>query len=207
MGYIDVRDKMCWRQLCAVGDGFGRFCHQISVGHQQPKDVTNIEILSLTFENCHQDKVTNIFVGLEFDNLDKSHHWLNQNVKSRHWLWKIQKEYLARSGNFYSNSDTGFRPFRPDFNKDPNEEPLLWSFVLTLLISSGNFSKMSCAHSRLLRCAAINKAHIPFSSTQSFDAPLSSSFLISSRFSLLSRGFYVINRLDSKKFQNFQSQA
>ena len=44
----------------------GRFCHQhpisfnISVGHQHPKDVTNIEILSLTSKNCHQDKVTNI---------------------------------------------------------------------------------------------------------------------------------------------------
>ena len=36
----DVGDKMCWRQLWGVGDGFGRFCHQhslsfsISVGHQ-----------------------------------------------------------------------------------------------------------------------------------------------------------------------------
>ena len=44
---------MCWRQLCDVGNGFDRFCHQhslsfnISVGHQQPKNVTNIEILSL----------------------------------------------------------------------------------------------------------------------------------------------------------------
>ena len=44
----DVRDEMCWRQLSDVGDGFGRFCHpyplsfNISVGHQHPKDVTNI---------------------------------------------------------------------------------------------------------------------------------------------------------------------
>ena len=44
---------MCWRQLGDVGDGFDRFCHQhllsfnISVGLQQSKDVTNIEIPSL----------------------------------------------------------------------------------------------------------------------------------------------------------------
>ena len=62
----DVGDEMCWRQLLDVGDGFGRFCHQhsltfnMSVGHQHPQDVTNIEILSFTPENCHQDKVTNI---------------------------------------------------------------------------------------------------------------------------------------------------
>ena len=36
-----VGDEICWRQLCDVGD-------------QQPKDVTNIEILSLTAKNCHQ---------------------------------------------------------------------------------------------------------------------------------------------------------
>ena len=34
-----------------------RFCHL------HPKDVTNIEILSLTFKNCHQDKVTNIHLS------------------------------------------------------------------------------------------------------------------------------------------------
>ena len=61
----DVGDEMCWRQLWDVDDGFRRFRHQhplsfkISVGHQHPKDVTNIEILSLTSKNCHQDKVTN----------------------------------------------------------------------------------------------------------------------------------------------------
>ena len=44
-----------WRLLetKCVGDSFGSFCHQhslsfnISVEHQQPKNVTNIEILSL----------------------------------------------------------------------------------------------------------------------------------------------------------------
>jgi len=52
-----------------VGDDddlFGRFCHQhplsfnISAGHQHPKDVTNVEILSLTSKNCHQDKVADL---------------------------------------------------------------------------------------------------------------------------------------------------
>ena len=52
----DVGDEMCWRQ--DVGDVFRRF-----VGHQQPIDLTNIEILSRTFKNCHQDKVTNISVA------------------------------------------------------------------------------------------------------------------------------------------------
>ena len=48
---------------------FGHFYHQhhlsfnIGVRRQQPKDVTNIEILSLTSKNCHQDKVTNIYVA------------------------------------------------------------------------------------------------------------------------------------------------
>ena len=65
----DVGDEMCWRQLLDVGDGFGRFCHQhplsfnINFGHQQPKDVINIEILSLTSKNFHQDKVTNIHLS------------------------------------------------------------------------------------------------------------------------------------------------
>jgi len=51
---------MCWRQLWDVGDGFVCFYHQhplsfnISIGHQQSKDVTNIEVLSLTSKNCHQ---------------------------------------------------------------------------------------------------------------------------------------------------------
>ena len=54
----EVGDEMCW--FWDIVDGFGRFCHQhplsfnISVGHKQPKDVTNIEILSLTSTNCHQ---------------------------------------------------------------------------------------------------------------------------------------------------------
>ena len=57
----DVGDEICWRQLWDVGDAFGRFRHQhplsfnVSLGHQQPKNVTNIEILSLTFKNCHQN--------------------------------------------------------------------------------------------------------------------------------------------------------
>jgi len=38
----DDGDEMCWRQL---------------------SDVTNIEILSLTFKNCHQDKVTKIHLS------------------------------------------------------------------------------------------------------------------------------------------------
>ena len=65
----DVGDEMCWRQLWDVGDGFVRFCYQhslslnISVGYQQPKDVTNIENLTLTSKNCHQDKVTNILLS------------------------------------------------------------------------------------------------------------------------------------------------
>ena len=35
----------------------------VNVGHQQPKDVTNIEILSLRSKICHQDKVTNIHLS------------------------------------------------------------------------------------------------------------------------------------------------
>jgi len=55
--------------LVTVGDGFGRFCHQhhlsfsFSVGHQHPRDVTNIEILSPTPENDHQHNATNTHVA------------------------------------------------------------------------------------------------------------------------------------------------
>jgi len=65
----DDGDKICWRQLWDVGDGFGRFCRyhplsfSTSVGQQHPKDVTNIEILSWTPENCYQHKVTNIHLS------------------------------------------------------------------------------------------------------------------------------------------------
>ena len=66
----DVGDEICWRQFWDVSDGFGRFGHQhplsfsISVGHQHPKDVISIKTLSTTPENCHQHKVTNIYVVL-----------------------------------------------------------------------------------------------------------------------------------------------
>ena len=46
----------------------------ISAGHQDPKDVTNIEILSLTSKNCQQDKVANIYVALD------KYRWTNQEV-------------------------------------------------------------------------------------------------------------------------------
>ena len=54
MFVTDVGDEICWRQHWDVGDGFGRFCHQHSLSFN------NIEILSPTSKNCHQDKVTNI---------------------------------------------------------------------------------------------------------------------------------------------------
>ena len=63
----DVGDVMCWRQLWDHGDAFGRVRRQhspsfnISVGHQHPKDVTNIEIMSPIMSKWHQSKiVTNI---------------------------------------------------------------------------------------------------------------------------------------------------
>ena len=66
----DVGDKMCLRQFLDVGDDFRRFCHHhplsfnICVGHQKLNDVTNIEILALKSNNCHQHPiVTNIYVA------------------------------------------------------------------------------------------------------------------------------------------------
>ena len=62
----DVGDKMCWWQLEDVGDGLGQFCHQhllsfqISVGHQNSKDVTTTEILSQTSIDFNQFKFINI---------------------------------------------------------------------------------------------------------------------------------------------------
>ena len=74
----DVGDKICWRHFWDVGNGFGWFCRQhpiyfsISV-HQHPKDVTNIEILSPTPENCHQHPlVTNIYVAQPSDSVWES---------------------------------------------------------------------------------------------------------------------------------------
>ena len=51
----DVKYEMCWRQLCGVGDGFGRFRHQdpvsFSAGANIPKIVTYVEPPT---SNCHQ---------------------------------------------------------------------------------------------------------------------------------------------------------
>ena len=65
----DVGEEICWWQLWDVGDNFGHFGRQhplsfyISVGHQHPKDVINIEILSPTSLNSHQHHdVANITV-------------------------------------------------------------------------------------------------------------------------------------------------
>ena len=58
--------------LALLGDGLDNLRHQqpislkISVGHQHSKDVTNIQILSPTLENCHQHKVTNIYLSQTF---------------------------------------------------------------------------------------------------------------------------------------------
>ena len=65
----DVGDQMCGRQLLDVGDGFARFRHQhrpsfnASIGHQNSKDVTNIEILSPTSKNYHLHKVAKIHLS------------------------------------------------------------------------------------------------------------------------------------------------
>ena len=72
-GYIDVGDGYWRRNLFVTTLKYWQFwpfssptssIFNISVGHQQPKDVNNIEILSLTSENCHQDKVVQIFLAL-----------------------------------------------------------------------------------------------------------------------------------------------
>ena len=62
-------DDMCLQQFQDIGDGFSRFCRQyylsfnISVGHQHPKDVTNILEPSLTPETCHKHKFINTYVA------------------------------------------------------------------------------------------------------------------------------------------------
>ena len=59
----------CWWRILetkCVGDNF-EMLFNISVGHQQPRDVTNIEVLSLTSKNCHRDKVTNISVAGKYE--------------------------------------------------------------------------------------------------------------------------------------------
>ena len=61
-----------------VGDNFEMLVTvNISFGHQQPKDVINIEILSPTSKNWHQDKVTNINVAEFFYLSDPSHRGLD----------------------------------------------------------------------------------------------------------------------------------
>ena len=97
----DVGNEMCWRQLWDVGYDFGRFCHQhslsfnISFWHQQPKDVTNIEILSLTFENCHQDKVTNIYVA-DFVKICESADFLEKQFYLKGMIEKVCTKYSIR---------------------------------------------------------------------------------------------------------------
>ena len=63
----------------------------ISVRQQIPEDVTNIEILSLTFKNCHLDKVSNIYVGL---NIMKRHILLMDIGESSMVVTNIQSPEL-----------------------------------------------------------------------------------------------------------------
>ena len=51
----DVADELCWRQLCDVGDGFGRFCHWLLV--------TNIHYLVKLASGTNNQKMSPI---LEF---------------------------------------------------------------------------------------------------------------------------------------------
>ena len=68
----DVGDETYLLQLLDVCDGFGHLCHQnflslnVSVGHQHPKGVTDIDITSPPPKNCHQHKVTHIDLSLTF---------------------------------------------------------------------------------------------------------------------------------------------
>ena len=59
----DVGDVMFWRQLWDVGDGLAVVVTNILYLLTLASG-TNIEILSQTFKNCHQDKGTNIYVAL-----------------------------------------------------------------------------------------------------------------------------------------------
>ena len=51
-GFMDVGDKLCWRQLGDVDDNLQGSLN-INVGHQHSKDVINIEIPS-SISTCHQ---------------------------------------------------------------------------------------------------------------------------------------------------------
>ena len=74
-----VGDETCWRQLEAVGDGFGRFRQQhplsftISVTHryskkchQHPKVVTNIKSAISNFHQhlCSRNHIGNVIINL-----------------------------------------------------------------------------------------------------------------------------------------------
>ena len=80
-----------------MGNGFSRFCHQyplslnISFGHQQPKDVTNIEIRSPTLKTCQQDRVTDI-------HLSSISLWPITWLK---WTWSVTLQHLCKSRHFY----------------------------------------------------------------------------------------------------------
>jgi len=78
-----IRLHRCWWRMLetkCVGDNF-EMLFNISVGYQQPKDVTNIEILSLTSKNWQRDKVTNMSVAGKYErvacDVDKTvvHFW------------------------------------------------------------------------------------------------------------------------------------
>ena len=70
---------MCWRQLWDVGDDFDCF------HHRHPKNVTNIEIPPLTPDNCHQHKVTIIYVPILYD-------WIVLQICQKvfsGWFWQF----------------------------------------------------------------------------------------------------------------------
>ena len=69
------RHRYWWRMLETKWDNFEMLVTVLAifvtnilyiltlVGYQHPKDVTNIEVLSLTSVNCHQDKVAKIHLS------------------------------------------------------------------------------------------------------------------------------------------------
>ena len=116
-------ETKCCQQPWDIGDEVGRFRDQhplsfnMSIWHQNSKDVTNIEILSLTPSNCRQHQVTNIHVP------PKS----ILPVKSNKYLYfKLAIESDWRDLNFHSN-DANPRNFKVerkfDIKLSPN--PLL----------------------------------------------------------------------------------
>ena len=115
IGYIDVGDEMCWRQLWDIGDGFGRFVTNIlylftlasgtyiqkmsstsKFCHQFPKIVTNTYAVGpigpRTWRSLIRTQIARWWSNEESMDQDKLVFFCNKNLSKKVCQWMIDSD-------------------------------------------------------------------------------------------------------------------